>query len=278
MFLIFFLFSFFFLSLSLFNSKYIICHFVCHIPIKGISGINHREFSSIPAHIYSSTHFSVHGEIYDFLVDDIVRNKMVRYVRGTRRQSTDGTCGLYMFSHRFPWDIANAENGWYGCNIDVDIVYVLFVIFFGGSSLPSSLFLSPFLSRLRRFDTILQDILPIPTIQVARIYRCSCNFFSWRLLARYVGTRFAPIKLYGEFSAFFSFFLFSKIIDAVVSIVRGSNLRMKDRENDRIHGNPITFFTQTTKQSFQQLFMLCSCGIYKGERERKRERLSEFVS
>lgn len=89
---------------------------------------------------------------------------------------------------------------------------------------------------------------------------------------RYVGTRFAPIKLYGEFSAFFSFFLFSKIIDAVVSIVRGSNLRMKDRENDRIHGNPITFFTQTTKQSFQQLFMLCSCGIYKGERERERER------
>lgn len=60
--------------------------------------------------------------------------------------------------------------------------------------------------------------------------------------------------------------------------MRGSNLRMKDRENDRIHGNPITFFTQTTKQSFQQLFMLCSCGIYKGERERKRERLSEFVS
>ena len=118
------------------------------------------------------------------------------------------------------------------------------------------------------------------TIQVARIYRCSCNFFSWRLLARYVGTRFAPIKLYGEFFAFFSFFLFSKIIDAVVSIVRGSNLCMKDRENDRIHGNPITFFTQTTKQSFQQLFMLCSCGIYKGERERERERkrLSEFVS
>lgn len=67
---------------------------------------------------------------------------MVRYVRGTRRQPTGGTCGLYMFSHRFPWDIANAENGWYECNIDVDIVYVLFVIFFGG---PPSLPLFSFL-------------------------------------------------------------------------------------------------------------------------------------
>lgn len=107
MFLIFF-FSFFSLFFLIPNTLYAI---LLAIPIKSISGINHREFSSIPAHIYSSTHFSVHGEIYDFLVDDIVRNKMVRYVRGTRRQPTVGTRGLYVFSHRFPWDIVNVENG-----------------------------------------------------------------------------------------------------------------------------------------------------------------------
>lgn len=79
----------------------------------------------------------------------------------------------------------------------------------------------------------------------------------------------------------FPFFSFAKIIDALVSIVRGSNLRMKDRENDRYHGNSITFFTPTTKQLYSNSYLCFGRGIYKGggERERKREREteSEFV-
>lgn len=72
----------------------------------------------------------------------------------------------------------------------------------------------------------------------------------------------------------FPFFSFAKIIDAVVSIVRGSNLRMKDRENDRYYGNSITFFTPITKQSYSNSYLCFGRGIYKGggERERKRER------
>lgn len=83
--------------------------------------------------------------------------------------------------------------------------------FGGGSSLPFSLLSFSLVCKDSAYFMILPKyrIHPMETIQIGRNIqkrtRCSRNFsFLGGILARYVGTRFAPIKLY-EFSVFFFF-------------------------------------------------------------------------